>query len=87
MMALLLPVNMWIAKQFASSQKKILAATDARIHTTNEVLTNIRIIKYFAWEQRFLGNVEEKRVTELRHLRNRYVIWSIAATIWSGARS
>lgn len=85
MMALLLPVNMWIAKQFASSQKKILAATDARIHTTNEVLTNIRIIKYFAWEQRFLGNVEEKRVTELRHLRNRYIIWSIAATIWSGA--
>jgi ABC-type multidrug transport system fused ATPase/permease subunit len=85
MMGLLLPVNMWIAKQFASSQKKILAATDARIHTTNEVLTNIRIIKYFAWEQRFLGNVEEKRVTELRHLRNRYVIWSIAATIWSGA--
>jgi ABC-type multidrug transport system fused ATPase/permease subunit len=85
MMALLLPVNMWIAKQFASSQKKILAATDARIHTTNEVLTNIRIIKYFAWEQRFLGNVEEKRVTELKHLRNRYVIWSIAATIWSGA--
>jgi len=85
MMALLLPVNMWIAKQFASSQKKILAATDARIHTTNEVLTNIRIIKYFAWEQRFLGNVEEKRVTELRHLRNRYIIWSVAATIWSGA--
>lgn len=85
MMALLLPVNMWIAKQFASSQKKILAATDARIHTTNEVLTNIRIIKYFAWEQRFLGHVEDKRVTELRHLRNRYIIWSIAATIWSGA--
>lgn len=85
MMALLLPVNMYIAKQFASSQKKILAATDARIHTTNEVLTNIRIIKYFAWEQRFLGSVEEKRKSELHHLRNRYIIWSIAATIWSGA--
>lgn len=85
MMALLLPVNMWIAKQFAKYQKKILAATDARIHTTNEVLTNIRIIKYFAWEQRFLGDVEEKRVEELRQLRNRYIIWALAATIWSGA--
>ncbi|KAK3684426.1 Transporter of the ATP-binding cassette (ABC) [Vermiconidia calcicola] len=85
MMGLLLPVNMLIAKRFASVQKRILAATDARIHTTNEVLTNIRIIKYFAWEQRFLGTVEEKRVVELRHLRNRYIIWSIAATIWSGA--
>ena len=85
MMVLLLPVNMLISKRFAQVQKKILAATDARIHTTNEVLTNIRIIKYFAWEQRFLGSVDEKRVIELRHLRNRYIIWTIAATIWSGA--
>lgn len=85
MMALLLPVNMWIAQRFGTVQKQILAATDARIHTTNEVLTNIRIIKYFAWEQRFLGAVEEKRATELRYLRNRYIIWATAATIWSGA--
>ena len=85
MMVLLLPVNMIIAKRFAQVQKKILAATDARIHTTNEVLTNIRIIKYFAWEQRFLGTVDEKRVVELRQLRNRYIIWTIAATIWCGA--
>ena len=85
MMVLLLPVNMIISKRFAQVQKKILAATDARIHTTNEVLTNIRIIKYFAWEQRFLGTVDEKRVVELRHLRNRYIIWATAATIWSGA--
>ncbi|KXT04927.1 hypothetical protein AC578_3478 [Pseudocercospora eumusae] len=85
MMALLLPVNMFIAKQFTSVQKKILAATDARIHTTNEVLTNVRIIKYFAWEQRFLAIVDEKRQAELRHLRNRYIVWAAAATIWSGA--
>jgi ABC-type multidrug transport system fused ATPase/permease subunit len=85
MMALLLPVNMIIAKQFASTQKLILAATDARIHTTNEVLTNIRIIKYFAWEQRFLGNIDEKRREELKHLRYRYIVWAAAATIWSSA--
>ncbi|GAB7347716.1 hypothetical protein MBLNU459_g5273t1 [Dothideomycetes sp. NU459] len=85
MMALLLPVNLTISKQFARIQKLILAATDARIHTTNEVLTNIRIIKYFAWEQRFLGLVEEKRKAELKHLRNRYITWALAATIWGGA--
>ncbi|KAF2171065.1 hypothetical protein M409DRAFT_19038 [Zasmidium cellare ATCC 36951] len=85
MMALLLPVNMYIAKQFSTVQKRILAATDSRIHTTNEVLTNVRIIKYFAWEQRFLATVDEKRVVELKHLRYRYIIWAIAATIWSGA--
>ncbi|OCL14508.1 hypothetical protein AOQ84DRAFT_384660 [Glonium stellatum] len=85
MMALLLPVNLFISKRFASIQKLILAATDARIHTTNEVLSNIRIIKYFAWEQRFMGLVNEKRAVELAHLRRRYILWAIAATVWSGA--
>lgn len=84
MMILLLPINMYIARRFAKIQKHILAATDARIHTTNEVLTNIRIIKFFAWEQRFMALVDEKRATELKYLRRRYIVWAFAATIWSG---
>ncbi|UPX12550.1 Transporter of the ATP-binding cassette (ABC) [Ascochyta rabiei] len=85
MMIILLPINMYVASQFSKIQKLILAATDARIHTTNEVLTNIRIIKYFAWEQRFIGLVNEKRHVELKHLRRRYILWAVAATIWSGS--
>jgi ABC-type multidrug transport system fused ATPase/permease subunit len=85
MMAILLPVNMVIAKKFASMQKEILAATDARIHITNEVLSNIRIIKFFAWEQRFMAQVDEKRSVELKVIRDRYIVWAFAATIWSGA--
>ncbi|KAL6704575.1 Transporter of the ATP-binding cassette (ABC) [Coniothyrium glycines] len=85
MMVILLPINMYVAKQFARIQKLILAATDARIHTTNEVLTNIRIIKFFAWEQKFIGLVNAKRYVELQHLRRRYILWAVAATIWSGS--
>ncbi|KAL1861506.1 hypothetical protein VTK73DRAFT_7058 [Phialemonium thermophilum] len=44
-MAALLPINIAYGKAFNSTQKKIMAATDRRIHTTNEVLQNIRIIK------------------------------------------
>ncbi|KAL9054752.1 MAG: hypothetical protein Q9162_003950 [Coniocarpon cinnabarinum] len=84
-MLLLLPVNLYISKKFAEVQTKILAATDARIHTTNEVLSNIRIIKYFAWERRFMNSVGEKRATELTNLRRRYILWAVAATIWGGA--
>ena len=61
-----------------------MAATDKRIHATNEVLQNIRIIKYFAWEQRFANNVNEKREAELAALWKKYVLWSLAATVWSG---
>lgn len=79
-----IPLNLFIAKQFSKTQKKIMAATDARIHTTNEVLQNIRIIKYFAWEIRFGHIVNEKRRAELKALRSRYILWTAAATIWFG---
>lgn len=84
LMVLVLPLNMWIAKSFTRAQKAILAATDARIHATNEILQNIRIIKYFAWEKRFEENVNEKRQTELNALWRKYVLWASAFTIWGG---
>ncbi|KAL1958665.1 hypothetical protein VTO42DRAFT_4008 [Malbranchea cinnamomea] len=84
MMVLILPLNIFIAGQFRKAQNNILAGTDARIHSTNEVLQNIRIIKYFAWEQRFEDIVNEKRKTELKYLRRRYILWSFAATLWYG---
>lgn len=79
-----MPLNLFIAQQFSKTQKEIMAATDARIHTTNEVLQNIRIIKYFAWEIRFGQIVNEKRRAELTALRNRYILWTAAATVWFG---
>ncbi|KAJ6155535.1 hypothetical protein N7470_006101 [Penicillium chermesinum] len=84
LMVLMLPVNLFIARQFNRVQNDILKGTDARIHATNEVLQNIRIIKYFAWERRFQDVVNEKRKTELKSLRARYILWSCAATVWYG---
>ncbi|OAG44265.1 hypothetical protein AYO21_01261 [Fonsecaea monophora] len=83
-MILILPLNLYIAHSFQAAQKRIMTATDGRIHVTNEVLQNIRIIKYFAWEQRFQNNVNEKRHVELSALWRKYVLWASAATIWSG---
>ncbi|KAI0167709.1 ABC transporter type 1, transmembrane domain-containing protein [Pestalotiopsis sp. NC0098] len=82
-MVILLPVNILLARGFSYTQKKIMAATDKRIATTNEVLQNIRIIKYFAWEYRFSQIVDEKRRAELKALRNRYMVWATAVAIWN----
>ncbi|KAK5627348.1 hypothetical protein RRF57_003063 [Xylaria bambusicola] len=82
-MVFLLPINIYLAKGFNYTQKKIMAATDKRIHTTNEILQNIRIIKYFAWEERFGAIVDDKRRAELRALRNRYIVWALAVAIWN----
>lgn len=82
-MALLLPINIAFGKGFNKTQKKIMSATDKRIHTTNEVLQNIRIIKYFAWEHRFAKIVDEKRKAELQALRKRFMLWAAAVAVWN----
>jgi ABC-type multidrug transport system fused ATPase/permease subunit len=84
-MIILIPVNYAISTRFSVIQKQIMATTDKRIHTTNEVLQNIRIIKFFAWEERFGHVVGGTRTAELQQLRNRYILWAIAATSWYGS--
>ncbi|KAF4466595.1 hypothetical protein FALBO_6522 [Fusarium albosuccineum] len=82
-MVLLLPINYGLARGFSITSKRILAATDKRINVTNEVLQNIRIIKYFAWEQRFGRIIDEKRQAELKALRSRFMVWALAVAIWN----
>ncbi|KAG6006960.1 hypothetical protein E4U21_006580 [Claviceps maximensis] len=82
-MVFLLPVNYFLAKGFNITSKNIMAATDKRINVTNEVLQNIRIIKYFAWEDRFGRTIDEKREAELKALRSRFTLWACAVAIWN----
>lgn len=82
-MALLLPVNYFIARGFNITSKNIMGATDKRINVTNEVLQNIRIIKYFAWEERFGRIIDEKRRAELAALRSRFILWAVAVATWN----
>ena len=82
-MVILLPVNYLFALGFTKTSKQILKATDKRINVTNEVLQNIRIIKFFAWESRFGAIVDEKRAGEIKALRSRYILWSCAVAVWN----
>ncbi|KAK6706629.1 ABC transporter 7 [Fusarium graminearum] len=82
-MIFLLPINYGLARGFTITSKRILAATDKRTNVTNEVLQNIRIIKYFAWEQRFGRIIDEKRQAELKALRSRFMVWALAVAIWN----
>ncbi|KAF3938642.1 hypothetical protein ABW19_dt0204021 [Dactylella cylindrospora] len=81
-MVALFPINYTISRQFGRIQNKIMSITDKRIQATNEVLQNVRIIKYFAWEQRYEGVIAEPRSLELNQLRNRYILWGLAASLW-----
>ena len=56
---------------------KVLEKTDARVKLMNEVLTGIRVIKYYCWEKPFKGKVHDIRQVELKSTEKMAWIMSV----------
>lgn len=77
-----LPLNYFVAEKISMIQDKLMAVSDRRIAKTNELLSAIRIVKYFAWEQHFIDSISDTRKKELHLLYMRYVYWSLGALLF-----
>ncbi|KAJ3416925.1 hypothetical protein HDV05_007983 [Chytridiales sp. JEL 0842] len=62
--------------------ERLMAATDKRTNTVNEVLQGIRIIKFFAWENQFLTKIQNARRQELRAIIQYYLQGAVGTFIW-----
>lgn len=76
------PVNYYISEMFAKYQDQLMSATDERVDKINELLSSIRIVKYFAWENKFAEGIRQVRETELAILRKRYMLWALSVGVW-----
>ncbi|XP_062379986.1 ATP-binding cassette sub-family C member 12-like [Sardina pilchardus] len=56
-----IPLQFGVAKVINVFRRKAVTVTDSRVRTMNEVLTCIKLIKMYAWEESF-----EKKITEIR---------------------
>ncbi|XP_062381432.1 ATP-binding cassette sub-family C member 12-like [Sardina pilchardus] len=56
-----IPIQFCTAKVINVFRRKAVTVTDSRVRTMNEVLTCIKLIKMYAWEESF-----EKKITEIR---------------------
>ncbi|CAO3698324.1 unnamed protein product [Rhizopus stolonifer] len=84
-MIVILPINHYNAKMFASTQDKLMESRDKRISLMNEVLQGIRQIKFFAWETNWEKRVMEARGVELYHLAITYLSGVLFTLTWQGA--
>ncbi|WPH01610.1 Hypothetical protein R9X50_00445800 [Acrodontium crateriforme] len=82
LMICLLPFNVFVSKGMMRAQENVLKAADERIQSSNEVLHNIRTIKYCAWEYPFRERVMSKRRAELKFQRTGYIWWSLSMTVF-----
>uniref|UniRef100_A0A8C6BBI9 ATP-binding cassette sub-family C member 10 n=1 Tax=Monodon monoceros TaxID=40151 RepID=A0A8C6BBI9_MONMO len=65
---LLVPINKVIATRIMASSQEMLQHKDARVKLVTELLSGIRVIKFFGWEQALGARVEACRARELGRL-------------------
>ena len=65
---MLIPLQTWVMKMFQVHLKEVMKKSDARVKILNEVLSGMRIIKYYAWEKPFQEKVNSLRQEELDKL-------------------
>jgi len=61
-----IPINMAVGKRIFAYRRKLIGYTDKRVKMVTEVLSGIKAIKLYAWEQPYLDRVGELRDDELR---------------------
>ncbi|GAA6028671.1 hypothetical protein JCM8097_007340 [Rhodosporidiobolus ruineniae] len=80
-----LPIQTWAMRQLFRGRQVTQKHTDARIQTISELLSGIRVVKNFAWEQPILEKADGSRKRELGGLRKllaiRAAVQSMAMTI------
>ncbi|KAI0087237.1 multidrug resistance-associated ABC transporter [Irpex rosettiformis] len=63
------PVQLILVKIMFGQRKKMVKITDQRVRLTTEVLQGIRLIKYYAWESFYTGQIAKVRERELLTVR------------------
>ncbi|KAG0087671.1 hypothetical protein BGZ93_010808, partial [Podila epicladia] len=62
--------------------KDIMSTKDDRMDTLNEMLSAIRIVKFFGWESKFQEKITTARNKELEHTRASYRQIVLANLVW-----
>ncbi|CAA0815376.1 ABC transporter C family member 3 [Striga hermonthica] len=76
---LVMLVNMPVGKLEKKFQENLMKSKDERMKATSEVLRNMRILKFQAWEMKFLSKILDLRSVEMGWLR-KYVYTSVIVT-------
>lgn len=76
------PLTYFIGSRFESLHASVMAATDKRLKLMNELLSAIRIVKFFAWESEFKKRIIKAREFELNAIRSRLLMFMWMMNAW-----
>ncbi|XP_071951643.1 ATP-binding cassette sub-family C member 5-like isoform X2 [Antedon mediterranea] len=74
---LFFPLQMVIFKIVSSLRESAVSITDARVSKMDEIISNIKVIKMYAWELPFINKIAKVRLNEKVFLEKAAIIQSI----------
>ncbi|BFZ12259.1 hypothetical protein BsWGS_15298 [Bradybaena similaris] len=80
---LLIPINRWIAGKIGELSTKMMKHKDERVKLMNELLSGIRVVKFYSWEQHFTWRINQMREKELKHLKGRKYLDAMCVYFWA----
>lgn len=75
---IMIPVSKLLSDWMGMIQKKLMNAKDKRVELNGEVLSNMKIVKFQAWEESFQNKIINLRSIELEHLWRYFIGKSIS---------
>ncbi|XP_056608084.1 multidrug resistance-associated protein 1 [Triplophysa dalaica] len=82
---LIFPLNGFIVKMRSKLQEVQMKYMDGRIKLMNEILSGIKILKFYAWENAFRERVLGYREKELNALKKSQILYSISAASFNSS--
>eukprot|EP01116_Phalansterium_solitarium_P010898 TRINITY_DN263_c0_g2_i2.p1 TRINITY_DN263_c0_g2~~TRINITY_DN263_c0_g2_i2.p1 ORF type:complete len:1470 (+),score=645.31 TRINITY_DN263_c0_g2_i2:96-4505(+) len=83
LMIITTPISGVIVKRLGAYQKEMMKHKDRRTKLLNEVLSGIRVIKVFVWENSFLQQITSIRNDELETLRRSTYLRAATLFFWT----
>ncbi|XP_068088676.1 ATP-binding cassette sub-family C member 10-like isoform X2 [Hyperolius riggenbachi] len=80
---LLVPLNKVIATRIMNNNKEMLLHKDARVKMVTELLSGMRVVKFYTWEEHFLHHLNSLRMKELRSLRAIKLLDAVCVYLWA----
>nr|QNH67882.1 ATP-binding cassette transporter subfamily C member 1 X7 [Brachionus rotundiformis] len=84
-MLLFLPLNAFFAKKSKKIRRDKYKIQDSRIKMMNEILSGIRVIKFYGWEISFEKIVKKLRSSEITNLIKAALLSTLSGFTWSCA--
>lgn len=77
LVVLFTPLQLYIGKRVAQAADNLTDATGRHIQFMSEILSVIKLIKFYAWEDYFSARVDDVRRTQMKHLKELMILKAI----------